>query len=522
MANDDAVLALFNSLPPAFDAIIKPLEVMENITLEKAKQALLNEELLQKQKSDNLSDALFASKGGRGRPTHNSDHRVTCNHCKKEGHKASACFILHPELKRIPRKPQHNTHASDSGKSGDNNNTHKNNNAKYNNNNSKNKQNIKEGFVAVASALMADVTDGNWYLDSGASNHMCTDKSIFIKIVADNTPVRVGNKDLIQATGKGTVCFQVETIDTVTELTLSDVLYIPNFYKNLLSVSALEKRGATIVFQNGSGKIYNRNGHLFAQAIRQANDLYLLNVYKDVGEGSNANCQIAETNTATGEEMGNCLDSYTNPTHKTINDDRGGNLTISLSDITGEKVGNCPSTPTPNNANGLGAVSFLSENKNYVGDQKAGNCPSNSTTSALVGKITAKEASQPLVDTATNNSNSNSSNNISNININNDTIEVQQAGNCPSKTPINNNNNTIEVQQAGNCPSNTSTNNINNSIVLWHNRLAHINPQRIKLMLAGLVMGGSKLAGGVLLDCLACAHKRYFKNTRHTRHHKIF
>ena len=177
VANDDAVLALFNSLPPAFDAIIKPLEVMENITLEKAKQALFNEELLQKQKSDNLSDALFASKGGRGRPTHNFNHRVICNHCKKKGHKASACFILHPELKCIPRKPQHNTHASESGKSGDNNNTHKNNNTKYNNNNSKNKQNIKEDFVAVACALMADVTDGNWYLDSGASNHMCTEKS---------------------------------------------------------------------------------------------------------------------------------------------------------------------------------------------------------------------------------------------------------------------------------------------------------------------------------------------------------
>ena len=68
---------------------------------------------------------------------------------------------------------------------------------KYNNNNSKNKQNIKEGFVAVASALMADVTDGNWYLDSGASNHMCTEKSIFTKIVANNTLVHVGNKDLV-------------------------------------------------------------------------------------------------------------------------------------------------------------------------------------------------------------------------------------------------------------------------------------------------------------------------------------
>ena len=64
MADDNAVLALFNSLSSAFDAIIKPLEVMENITLEKAKQALLNEELLQKQKSDNLSDALLPPKGG--------------------------------------------------------------------------------------------------------------------------------------------------------------------------------------------------------------------------------------------------------------------------------------------------------------------------------------------------------------------------------------------------------------------------------------------------------------------------
>ena len=82
----------------------------------------------------------------------------------------------------------------------------------------------------------------------------------------------------------------------------------------------------------------NWNGHLFAQAIRQANDLYLLNVYKDVGEGSNASCQITETNTVTGKKMGNSLSSYTNPTHKTINDDHGGNLTISLSDITGETV----------------------------------------------------------------------------------------------------------------------------------------------------------------------------------------
>jgi len=52
---------------------------------------------------------------------------------------------------------------------------------------------------------------------------------------------------------------------------------------------------------------------------------------------------------------------------------------------------------TPNIANGLGAVSFLSENTNYGGDQKAGNCPSNPPTSALVGKITALEASQPSV-----------------------------------------------------------------------------------------------------------------------------
>ena len=116
-----------------------------------------------------------------------------------------------------------------------------------------------------------------------------------------------------------------------------------------------------------------------------------------------------------------------------------------------------------------------------------------------MGKITTLEASQPLVNTATSNSNSNNPNNISN-----NAIEVQQAGNCPSKTPINNNNNSIEVQQAVNCPSNTSA-NYNNLIVLWHNHLADINTRHIKLILTGLVMGGTKLVGNTLPDCLACA-----------------
>ena len=44
--NDDALLVLFNLLPPSYEPIIKPLEVMPNITLEVAKTALLNEEML--------------------------------------------------------------------------------------------------------------------------------------------------------------------------------------------------------------------------------------------------------------------------------------------------------------------------------------------------------------------------------------------------------------------------------------------------------------------------------------------
>ena len=189
----------------------------------------------------------------------------------------------------------------------------------------------------------------------------------------------------------------------------------------------------------------------------------------------------------TGEAVGNHPSNPTYPTNKTIDNNRGRNPTSSLSDITGEVVGNHLSSPTINKAYGLGTTLFLPEIKNYVGDQKAGNCPSSSTTSALVGNITTSEPHQPSVDVTTNTSNSNSTNNISNNNINTK-------------------NNIIEAQQAGNCPSNASTNNINNySIVLWHNQLVHINPHRIKLMLIGLVTGGSKLAEGVLLDCLACA-----------------
>lgn len=53
---------------------------------------------------------------------------------------------------------------------------------------------------------MSEQKNDVWFLDSGCSNHMTGDESIFVKLdTSSNSQVRMGNGALIQAKGKGTI-----------------------------------------------------------------------------------------------------------------------------------------------------------------------------------------------------------------------------------------------------------------------------------------------------------------------------
>nr|KYP58959.1 hypothetical protein KK1_014383 [Cajanus cajan] len=85
----------------------------------------------------------------------------------------------------------------------------------------------QEQRLFYANQESCDNGDGSWYLDSGCSNHMAKDQSIFVDI--DNSikvKVQLGNGTMMESQGKGTVM-----VDTKKGTRLiKDVLLVPNLF----------------------------------------------------------------------------------------------------------------------------------------------------------------------------------------------------------------------------------------------------------------------------------------------------
>lgn len=73
-----------------------------------------------------------------------------------------------------------------------------------------------------------------WIIDSGASTHVCCDKEILHTIYRLNTPIKVhlpdGSSREVMVAGK---------VRLTKDIVLTDVLFVPGFTNNLLSVAQL-------------------------------------------------------------------------------------------------------------------------------------------------------------------------------------------------------------------------------------------------------------------------------------------
>ena len=139
-----------------------------------------------------------------------------------------------------------------------------------------NKQTCFESYTNVAShetSLLSDTmpssdTHSKWHIDSGASSHMACDKSNFKDYKEVSTPSAVlGDKSVAKAAGKGTVELTLNVSGKDTKCRLEDVMHIPTFGFNLLSVSALCKKGLKVEFEGETCRIFKKNtivatGHL--------------------------------------------------------------------------------------------------------------------------------------------------------------------------------------------------------------------------------------------------------------------
>ncbi|CAA7017765.1 unnamed protein product [Microthlaspi erraticum] len=126
-------------------------------------------------------------------------------------------------------------------------------------------------FVGILKATGNALSSQSWIIDSGATHHVCHDKELFIEL-SDSV-----NRSMTLPTGIGVNIAGIGTIKLNTSLVLHNVLYIPYFSLNLLSISQLTKDlGYRVVFDKDSCIIHDHaKGLMIGQGDEIANHYVL-------------------------------------------------------------------------------------------------------------------------------------------------------------------------------------------------------------------------------------------------------
>ncbi|TYK03675.1 pol polyprotein [Cucumis melo var. makuwa] len=86
-----------------------------------------------------------------------------------------------------------------------------------------------------------------WWVDTGVTHHICTNKNMFTSYVSvsNGEQLFMGNFSMSKVEGQGKVILKMTS---GKELTLNNVLHVPDIRKNLVSGSLLSKNGFKLVF----------------------------------------------------------------------------------------------------------------------------------------------------------------------------------------------------------------------------------------------------------------------------------
>ncbi|WCJ29313.1 Retrovirus-related Pol polyprotein from transposon TNT 1-94 [Euphorbia peplus] len=145
-----------------------------------------------------------------------------CYNCNKLGHKSADC--------RLPKKA-----------------TPKKNEANLLEGITKNVSDIDLAAV-VSEVNLVDSNPREWWLDTGATRHVCCDKESFAGLTPQSgEKLFMGNSATSKIKGVGTVILKMTS---GKEVTLRNVLYVPEIRKNLVSGSILSAHGFKMVFES--------------------------------------------------------------------------------------------------------------------------------------------------------------------------------------------------------------------------------------------------------------------------------
>lgn len=256
----------YRGLLSAWDSTPENEQTLANLTARLLKEQEVEKKMEKLSLSEERNEALVAqgkrasSNSSNRRPQHqqkgNKKFAGECYHCKKVGHREADCWAKHPDKRKQKSAGAANVSEEDG-----------------------------------PSALMAD-SDGGlsgiWVADSGASQHMSSQKNLFqdfAPITSGTYPIRIANKSVMQCMGIGSLHLRSKVGKKWSSITLLNVLFVPELGRNLFSVSAASKNGAKITFGDKDCQVY-KNKRLVAEG-KAVGKLYYLNVRPIPGTEAN-------------------------------------------------------------------------------------------------------------------------------------------------------------------------------------------------------------------------------------------
>ena len=135
----------------------------------------------------------------------------------------------------------------------------------------------KEEVLLMAYVELQGTRRGDvWFVDSGCSNHMCGERSMFSSLDTTFTHnVKLGNNHKLMVSGKGVVKITLNGVSYV----VNDVYYVPELKNNLLSVGQLQEKELDVLFKGGERRtcsIYHPSRGKIAESVMSANRMFVL------------------------------------------------------------------------------------------------------------------------------------------------------------------------------------------------------------------------------------------------------
>jgi hypothetical protein len=341
---DQLILHLLNSMPEEYEQTVVFLRMQPpaSLTLDYVCNALTAAETTFKSKERTRERAAaLVTRVDRRRGESNQfqssyggpNRDVVCSLCKKSGHPRSRCFqdpkVGYPDWWGDRPKPGEKNQRHRGKSSRDDNESDNSDDDDSDDDHSANKKKkTKKSHHAISFHITTEWPDLNpkevspgtlgmvnsrpsapelavlrlsgcssWVLDSGCSTHFCCDRSVLVDLT-EITPVTIHiGCAVTKAYAKGTAVLWLseDGVNHNHEVTLRDVLYVPDFSVNLMSVRLLAQAGFGLIMMGITAHLTLADTTPWAVAhVDERDDLYVLEARANRGRSVTAYYMAAD------------------------------------------------------------------------------------------------------------------------------------------------------------------------------------------------------------------------------------